>query len=152
METKNKEEMSYTATFPLFKDLNEHEVKEFKECAREFCMNGFHFDKLEIVHPIIRNEIVRIIITSLVEQNELTAQFTPKHMDKLFHYEYWLDGHEFRTAFTKHGGTEHLAQHLWDKFHGTYKHSILNLWRSLDNDNRKMLLKMINEEVESKQK
>ncbi len=58
----------------------------------------------------------------------------PEQVNDLADFEYDVDGTQFTRLFMKHGGTEHMAKHLWNKVDG-YNHSILKLWKSLDKEN-----------------
>lgn len=59
-------------------------------------------------------------------------------------FEFNITGEEFRKSYVDHGGSEHLADHMWGKFDG-YKHSILKLIGSADFANRTILTDVVND-------
>jgi len=63
--------MSYKAKYPLFRNLTETEVRQFKESVYDLCKNGFSINEIEVFHPIVRKELIRLITESLKKQNEL---------------------------------------------------------------------------------
>jgi len=65
-------------------------------------------------------------------------------LTKLSFYEYNINGDTFNKNFIKSGGTERMANHLWEKFVGK-RHSILGLWGEADKENREILVKVIDE-------
>ena len=70
-------------------------------------------------------------------------------IENLSKFEYNIEGPAFRYLFVKKaGGTNHMANHLWGKFHDK-NHSVLALWGSLDSENRRRLVKVIDEYPES---
>jgi len=73
---------------------------------------------------------------------EAGADITKATLETLAYYEYNISGEVFIKNFITCGGTDHMARHLWDKFH-QYHHKILTLWGSLDNENRELMPKVI---------
>jgi hypothetical protein len=71
-------------------------------------------------------------------------KITKADMDKLTYFEYDIDGYTFIKEFVSCGGTQNMAEHLWEKFHTLYNHSILRLWGNLDSNNQTIVLTMIN--------
>ena len=63
-------------------------------------------------------------------------------VEHLAYFEYNINGETFKEKFMKFGGTEQMADHLWDKFHG-YNHSIIKSWGALDLQNKKIMIKVI---------
>ena len=59
-------------------------------------------------------------------------------------FEFNITGEEFRKSYMDHGGTEHLANHMWEKFDG-YKHSILKLMGSADFANKNIITDVVND-------
>lgn len=63
-------------------------------------------------------------------------------LDKLAHFQHYVDGAVWDKMFVEQGGSQTMARHLWMKFDG-YDHSILRMWRDLDTGNRVIVAKMI---------
>jgi len=61
----------YKSTHLLFRDLTDKEEREFEISAIKLARNGYDIATLEIIHPVIRKELVRIIEDSLNNQNLL---------------------------------------------------------------------------------
>jgi hypothetical protein len=89
-----------------------------------------------------RKEVER----KIAEVGELRPPFVwhifVEDLDNLRKFEYWINGEKFRELFVEAGGSENMARHLWDKFHG-YDHSILKLWGAMDSKNKELVLKVI---------
>jgi hypothetical protein len=69
---------------------------------------------------------------------------TCKMMNKLANFEFNIEGPAFRYFFVKIGGDDHMANHLWNKFHAK-NHSILALFGYSDLENQRMLAKVVNQ-------
>ena len=74
----------------------------------------------------------------------MTKYITPEQLGLLAYFEVDIDGETWRKLFVENGGTKNMAEHLWEKFHTIYNHSILRLWINLDINNRTIVLKILN--------
>ena len=63
--------MGYKAKHPLFRDLNDREVEQFKVSVLDLCRNGFSVNALTTIHPVVRKELIRLLNASLELQGEL---------------------------------------------------------------------------------
>jgi len=70
MGNQTETETGYTHTYPLFRDLNPEEVKEFKASVYPLCSNGFDPLFMGNIHPVVRKELIRLITKSLKAQGE----------------------------------------------------------------------------------
>ena len=59
-------------------------------------------------------------------------------------FEYNIEGPTFRYLFVKNGGTDHMANHMWNKFKAK-NNSILALWGHSDLSNQRILIKVISD-------
>lgn len=66
-----------------------------------------------------------------------------KTISELAIFEVNIDGFSFKHYFKVAGGTEDLADHLWNKF-VQHRHSLLSLWFNLDRENQVRVVEVIN--------
>ena len=60
------------------------------------------------------------------------------------YFEFNITGEEFRDSYIEHGGSEHMADHMWGKF-DQYNHSILKTLGNADLNNRRLLTMVVND-------
>ena len=80
---------------------------------------------------------------------EVTKMVTNNNLKELAYYEYNISGEHFVKMFVKHSTGDKqralsMANHIWSKFTG-YNHNIVTTWANCDTENRKILVKVINE-------
>ncbi len=68
-------------------------------------------------------------------------------LTELAFFEYNVNGRAFEGLWLACGGTEHMAKHLWNKFANEKKFHLLKLWGELDEGNRVIMKRVINEWV-----
>jgi len=66
--------------------------------------------------------------------------------------EYNIDYPEFEKSFVKHGGTERMSRHVWDKWKIDKKGDFLAMVGNLDLENQRIVQKVIDEDIERRKK
>lgn len=59
--------IGYKPKYPLFRALTNKEMEDFKAGA----IDCFKIKPIEVIHPITRKEMIRMLVESLREQGEL---------------------------------------------------------------------------------
>jgi len=62
-------EMPYKSNHLLFRDLTDQEVADFQRSAVKLCRDGFSFHALDMIHPVVRLEIIKTLRDRLRLQN-----------------------------------------------------------------------------------